>query len=834
MPIAPPRLDDRAFHDLVEELIARVSAHTPEWKYARVGDPGRTLLELFAFLADTILYRANLIPERQRLVFLRLLGVGMRPAQAATSVVSVLLDEDDGPRAVKAAPIQALARIKGPAPFETRSELVVLPVTAEAYAKRPLSDDERAAMADTLEGLRRVYKLDPGKSPAYYRTTPVFPGGAADPDGFDLIDGTVDRCLWLALLAPKAELVKDARKALGAAEGGGPQILNVGVAPAIAMPAWNDEIGPRGKIPHVWEISGPDVDGAPRYHELSLLDDTTAGLTRPGVLRLVLPSTAYIDAPAPPGDDAKALIRAGRGDRPPRLDDPKLAARVVAWIRLRPKERLERLALSWVGVNAVEIDQRQTVRGRVVGTSDGSPGQVMSLHAGSVERASLAVEVEEPGRGYVPWTLIDHLAFAGRDAPVFELDAEAGTITFGDGVRGRVPGQGMRVRAALLRAGGGAAGNLPAGTLKEISASAIGGGPPAGRLKLAQRLPTAGGQDAETLAEAERRIPSVWRHGERAVTGDDYRRLAAEAPGVEAGRVEVLPRFKPHRREPELTGLAATGAKAGARPRLGPNEVPGVVSVMALPLKSAQRPPNPRADRPFLERIHAHLDARRPLATELYVIGCEYVPLAAGVGLTVRDGFGEATVSAAVRDELFRYLWPLLPGGPSGAGWPLGKVVRDRELEAVVARVSGVDTVAGVSLFEVVEPPGKSALLQRTGLLQATVTRTAPRGGVVLGRVAVPRAEVPRDLSPAARVGAQATAVWKLIKPASAGAQTQIELERWQLPELLGVVVRTDGVVPDSAEGLPNPYADGEGGDGEGGDGRGGGGVAVPVVPEVC
>ena len=73
MPITPPRLDDRSYEDLVDELLARVPAHTPEWAPAEQGDPGRTLLELFAWLADTVLYRANLIPERQRLAFLKLL-----------------------------------------------------------------------------------------------------------------------------------------------------------------------------------------------------------------------------------------------------------------------------------------------------------------------------------------------------------------------------------------------------------------------------------------------------------------------------------------------------------------------------------------------------------------------------------------------------------------------------------------------------------------------------------------------------------------------------------------------------------------------------------------
>ena len=93
MPITPPRLDDRRYADLVEELLARVPAHTPEWVPQQSGDPGRTLVELFAWLADTLLYRANLVPERQRLAFLQLLGMPMQPARAARGLVSLALDE---------------------------------------------------------------------------------------------------------------------------------------------------------------------------------------------------------------------------------------------------------------------------------------------------------------------------------------------------------------------------------------------------------------------------------------------------------------------------------------------------------------------------------------------------------------------------------------------------------------------------------------------------------------------------------------------------------------------------------------------------------------------
>ena len=112
MPIVPPSLDDRSYDDLVAELIARIPAHTPEWTNPVPGDPGRTLLELFAWLADTLLYRANLIPERQRLAFLRLLGVPLRPAMPARGLIGVSIDDDTLTDAVQ---LRAGATAKGAA-----------------------------------------------------------------------------------------------------------------------------------------------------------------------------------------------------------------------------------------------------------------------------------------------------------------------------------------------------------------------------------------------------------------------------------------------------------------------------------------------------------------------------------------------------------------------------------------------------------------------------------------------------------------------------------------------------------------------------------------------
>ena len=80
MPLTIPTIDDRRYQDLLDEALARIPVHNPEWTNFNKSDPGVTLIEVFAFLAENILYRSNQIPERNRLKFLSLLGVPLRPA----------------------------------------------------------------------------------------------------------------------------------------------------------------------------------------------------------------------------------------------------------------------------------------------------------------------------------------------------------------------------------------------------------------------------------------------------------------------------------------------------------------------------------------------------------------------------------------------------------------------------------------------------------------------------------------------------------------------------------------------------------------------------------
>ena len=144
--------------------------------------------------------------------------------------------------------------------------------------------------------------------------------------------------------------------------------------------------------------------------------------------------------------------------------------------------------------------------------------------------------------------------------------------------------------------------------------------------------------------------------------------------------------------------------------------------------------------------MKAHLDARRPLATELYAIGPEYRQLGVSVAIGIREGFAREDVVKAVKQSIYAFLWPLTPGGRDGTGWPLNQPVVNLEIEVVVARIPGVRTTQGVNLF----------------LLDGTEYHRVP----------------------------------------ATGQMQRIALEPWQLPELLQVDIDVD------AAGPPNTLAD--------------------------
>ena len=122
------QLDDRSFDDLVAEARQRLTRHLPDLQPAPEGDPVHALIDLFAFMAESVTYRANLIPERQRQAFLNLLQLPVRPARPAEGLVSI--DAKPGRDRLEPAPLLRAETIlrEGDQTFTTQGEITPLPL----------------------------------------------------------------------------------------------------------------------------------------------------------------------------------------------------------------------------------------------------------------------------------------------------------------------------------------------------------------------------------------------------------------------------------------------------------------------------------------------------------------------------------------------------------------------------------------------------------------------------------------------------------------------------------------------------------------------------------
>jgi hypothetical protein len=85
MPLPLPNLDDRTYQDLVEEARGLIRNSAPAWTNYNPSDPGITLIELFAYLTEILIYRLNRVTDANRYAFLKLLnGPDWQPSPQKT------------------------------------------------------------------------------------------------------------------------------------------------------------------------------------------------------------------------------------------------------------------------------------------------------------------------------------------------------------------------------------------------------------------------------------------------------------------------------------------------------------------------------------------------------------------------------------------------------------------------------------------------------------------------------------------------------------------------------------------------------------------------------
>ncbi len=693
MAIQPPRLDDRAFDDLRAELIRRIPVHAPEWTDHNASDPGIALIELFSALGDNVLYRLNRVPEAARLEFLRLLAIPPRPARAAQAMVRL-----EARRGIAPVPVDfsvgspTLEFTAGDIHFQALDEITVLPLELSAWVKQAYAGP---LLPGGIENVSSLLVAHLGSAPpmAQYRPVPLeVPKGGRLPAPIST-GASLDGRIWLCLAAPEtamADALKAnandaaaARKALRAQLAG--QVLNLGVRSDDTLCGSTDHHrcpdagSDPERWPLRWEISTGGFTGAERqvdrvrYQRLAVLADNTDSLGRRGTVRLRLPDAAGSAEPFSDWTAASFTLPdpdlLGIGELPPRIDNATLAERVLGWVRVsRADPTHPPIRLRWIDINVVRAEQAITAAAELLGYGDGRTGQRHTLSRTPVIAGSEQVQVFGP-LGWENWQGVDDLALAGPDDPFYTLDPADGSIRFGDGLHGRIPLPGEAIRCLTYKHGGGVRGNVGAERINRVFRAA-----PAAALalKAANPLPAEFGADAETLPEASARIPEVLRHNDRAVATDDFSGLALETPGVQVGRAHVLPRHKPHERV---------------------DGVPGVVTLIVLPAYDPLQPDQPTPDKEMLRRVCAWLEPRRLVTTELYITPPQYVRLSCSVAVEPEAGAGEETLRRHVELALRQHLAPLPPYGPDGKGWPFGRDVRDRDIEAATLRVQGVRLV---------------------------------------------------------------------------------------------------------------------------------------------
>ncbi len=398
-----------------------------------------------------------------------------------------------------------------------------------------------------------------------------------------------------------------------------------------------------------------------RWEACELEKDGTGGLNRPGDVVLHVPA-GHTTSLA--GQSSAAWVRCRVVQPAPNQPFYSASPRIHA-------------ASAFTIGGTIDAAYSETVRGEVLGLSEGVPGQRFPLARRPVLAAEPIVVEVAAGPGWQEWTQVSHFGNSGPSDTHFLLDPVAGEIVFGPGVRqqdglvrlyGAIPPKAAPLRVRSYRVGGGKRGNVARGTITALRASV----PFVARIE--NRRGATGGVDGEDIETAKLRAPLELRTRDRAVTASDYAYLAQRAD----------------RRIARAHCTSADGE-------------PGVVRVLVVP--TAPEPSStPLQESVFipsqavLQRVAGYLDERRLIGTRLVVEPPGYQWITAVATGRLATGADARRVRSDALQAMYRFLHPLR-GGQDESGWEFGRPVLAGELLAVIAKVPGIAVVEEVKLY---------------------------------------------------------------------------------------------------------------------------------------
>lgn len=510
MALPAPNLDDLRFQrDLVDEARKRITQYCPEWTEYNLSDPGITLIELFAWMTEMIVYRLNKVPEKNYIKFLELLGLARSPASSAKTDLTFWLSVSlpMSPESDQTVTVPAGLQVRSDSTtdeilFSTDRELLIVPpILAQLRKETEVNKNFYERL-----GIEIFYPFD--------RTRPK-PGDTFYL-GFDPQNDIRGHILQLQFECEPTEAVGIRRE----------------------DPPW------------VWECS----TGGQTWQELTLSQqqgekDTTGGLNNEsGSLVVYLPLEAR---PREMHGRTAFWLRCRIEQRYPSQGMYTESPRVTSI-------RAFSIGASVPATHAVVVENE------ALGVSRGEAGQEFQLEYAPILELGdgETLQVEEVRSGELvlaPWTFVPDFSHSGPHDRHFSLDAASGRVLLGPSVRqsdgsmrqyGRIPESGRNLVFKRYRYGGGVRGNLPVNSIRTLTSSLA----YIARVTNLQR--SHGGRDAETLEEVKLRAQRELQAQKRAVTIQDYEQFVMDYsrsigkvrclnPGREdrqenAGQVEIL------------------------------------------------------------------------------------------------------------------------------------------------------------------------------------------------------------------------------------------------------------------------------------------------------
>jgi hypothetical protein len=757
MPLPLPNLDDRRWQDLTQEALPLIPRYAPQWTDFNTHDPGITLMEMFAWLGESMVYQLNQVPDRFRWKFLAFLGCPRRGPLPSHTVLA-FQPVPPGPPFEVPAGVQFQASNANGAPvlFATERALDLATVTLAALQVDTGTATLRDYSRDLSDGLPvTALGTNPSPGAAMYLGFSAIPAGSAVALWM-WFDGAGHDARTRALIIEEAIAQKATCRA---------PVPGWPCGPETPEPPDECNFAPRPVLPHhsariVWEAfaggAWTALTPAPiaRPGPGQVVDDTRS-LTLNGLVEVNLPSSitpAVLGAVPTPLYYLRARLASGAYDAPVVLGKVQpngVAAvqRIPLWRQLTipagvpplptPPAPGDEVSLQFTlgvdlsiqtlavqsppssgqpgftflnyaapaGGNAGSI----TLEFEVLGLGTAVPSQQVHIPEAPVETRCVRLYTYD-GTSWAQWKRVADFEAARRTDFAYTLDPTTGVVTCGDGERGRVfPQSSAIVITGFTTLAD--SGNLTASRVSGLASTPVNtvllaSLPPADRAVLSQLaanlVSAAGGLAAAALTELEGKAAGLVHAHERILdlalnaqqgTLDQIPKSAVLALPAPTQAVNLL---DTERIALDVPGTVVARARAwpDTDPALGGLHATGVVTVVILPgMPVAEPMPSPG----LIAAVKRYLDGRRVICTRMEVAPPTYVVITVTASVEARVGASAASVQSGILLALANFFSPLT-GGPAGLGWPFGRSVYRAEILQLIASVPGVDHVNSMTM----------------------------------------------------------------------------------------------------------------------------------------